>query len=343
MHVAVPLFLLFAMWIHILRISRPKMNPPRKLAILTLLALVAVSLWKPALSQGRVDLAKAPTAVGLDWFYLPLYPLTDLWGNGTVWAALGAFSVMLALMPWLPPFRRAKSAVVDLEHCNGCARCVEDCPYEAIRMVKRSDALPFPTEAQVNPSLCVSCGICVGSCPSSTPFRRSQELRTGIDLPDYSLRVLREKTIEAANALDGPTRILVLACEHGAGAGHLNGVVALPCVAMAPPSLIDFVLSKQLADGVVVAGCAESACYNRLGVAWTEQRFAGARDPYLRARVPRDRLKTIWASALETGRFERELAQFTARVAAARAAAPAPKPPPQSDAPPTRETEGIAS
>ena len=135
------------------------------------------------MSQGHVDLAKAPVAVGLDWFYLPLYPLTDLWGNGAVWAFLGAFSLMIGLMPWLPPLRRAKPAEVDLAHCNGCARCAEDCPYEAIRMVRRTDALPFPTEAQVNPSLCVSCGICVGSCPSSTPFRRSQELKTGIDLP----------------------------------------------------------------------------------------------------------------------------------------------------------------
>ena len=66
----------------------------------------------------------------------------------------------------------------------------------------------------------------------------------------------------------------------------------MPCVAMAPPSLIDFILSRDLADGVAVAGCAESACYNRLGIKWTEQRFAGERDPYLRARVPRERIAT---------------------------------------------------
>jgi ferredoxin len=316
MHIAVPLFLLFAMWIHILRISRPKMNPPRKLAGLSLAALIGVSLWKPALSQGAVDLARAPAAVGLDWFFLPLYPLTNISGNGAVWGLLGAFSLMLAAMPWLPPLRRAKAAMVDLAHCNGCARCAEDCPYEAIRMVRRTDQLPFPTEAQVNASLCVSCGICVGSCPSSTPYRRSKELKTGIDLPDYSLRELRERVIAAGSTLSGCARVLVLACEHGGGAGHPAGVVALPCVAMAPPSLIDFVLGKDLADGVVVAGCAESACYHRLGVAWTEQRFAGERDPYLRARVPRARVRTIWASALEAQRFTRELAQFTDAIAA---------------------------
>lgn len=315
MHVAVPLFLLFIMWVHILRISRPKVNPPRALAVMSLIALIAVSLWKPAVSQGRVDLAKAPVEVGLDWFYLPLYPLIDLWGRGGVWALLGAFSLMVGLMPWLPPLRRARPAEVDLAHCNGCARCAEDCPYEAIRMVRRTDDRPFPAEAQVNPSLCVSCGICVGACPSSSPFRRSEELRTGIDLPDYPLRLLRENVIMAAGKLEDSPRILILACEHGGAAGRVGGVVTLPCVAMAPPSLIDFILSRKLADGVVVAGCAESSCYQRLGIAWTEQRFAGQRDPYLRARVPRDRLAMIWTSALASRRFERELAVFKNQVA----------------------------
>ncbi|HEY6980766.1 cytochrome b N-terminal domain-containing protein [Reyranella sp.] len=321
LHVAVPLFLLFLMWVHILRISRPRINPPRTLAALSLVALVGVSLWHPALSQGHVDLAKAPVEVGLDWFFLPLYPLGALWGNGGVWALLGAFSIMIGLMPWLPPLRRARAAAVDLDHCNGCARCAEDCPYEAIRMVPRTDKLPFPTEARVDPALCVSCGICVASCPSSTPFRRSDELRTGIDLPDFPLTVLRERTIAAAGRLAATPRVLVFACAHGGGAGR-EGAVILPCVAMAPPSLIDFVLSRDLADGVVVAGCAENACHHRLGVAWTGQRFAGKRDPYLRERVPRERIATVWTSALSAGRADEAIAAFAARVAALPAPAP---------------------
>ena len=316
MHIAVPLFLLFVMWVHILRISRPKMNPPRALALLTLAALVAVSFWNPARSQGHVDLARAPVEVGLDWYYLPLFPLTEIWGKGSVWAFLGAFSLILGLMPWLPPLRRAKAAVVDLDHCNGCSRCAEDCPYEAIRMVPRTDNLPFPTQAQVNASLCVSCGICVGSCPSSTPFRRSEDLKTGIDLPDYSLRELREQTIAAAGRIQSSPRILVFACAHGGAAGHVGDTVVLPCVAMAPPSLIDYVLSRDLADGVAVVGCAERACFHRLGVRWTRQRFAGTRDPYLRARVPRERVATIFASALDVNLAETGLAEFAAQVAA---------------------------
>ncbi len=84
---------------------------------------------------------------------------------------------------------------------------------------------------------------------------------------------------------------------------------------MVPPSLLDYVLSRDLADGVVIAGCAESACFNRLGVAWTKQRIAAARDPYLRARVPRERIATIWASALETRRVAAEIVAFMKTIA----------------------------
>jgi ferredoxin/coenzyme F420-reducing hydrogenase delta subunit len=292
------------------------MNPPRALALVMLVALLGVSIWKPALSQGPADLGKVPNDVGLDWFYLPLYPLADLWSHGAVWALLGGFTLMMAVLPWLPPFRRPKPAQVFLDHCNGCGRCVEDCPYEAVRLVARTDQRPFRQQAQVNASNCVSCGICVGACPSSTPFRRTRELETGIDLPDFPLAALRARTEHVAAGLSGPTRVLVLACQHGAAHGRRGDTVELPCIAMAPPSLIDYIISRNLADGVAIAGCAERSCYNRSGVAWTEQRIAGTRDPYLRTRVPRARLTTIWASPTEREKFSAALAKFTTSVAA---------------------------
>ncbi len=324
LHIAVPLILLLGMWIHIQRISRPKVNPPRLLAALILAALLAVSLWKPAVSQGPADLTRVPVEVGLDWFFLPLYPLAESWGAWSLWGLMVGVSVMLAAMPWLPPFRRAPAAEVDLPNCNGCTRCVQDCPYEAIRMVPRTDGEPFPRQAEVDADLCVACGICMGACPSSTPFRHVEDLKTGIDLPGQPLSEVREDVIAASAGLTGDRRMLVLACEHGAGGGDVGGVVTFPCVAMVPPSLIDFVLSKGLADGVLVAGCSESTCYNRLGVEWTKQRFAGARDPYLRKRVPRERLATIWASPFENGRYEAEKEAFAARLATLDAVGPGP-------------------
>ena len=310
LHIAVPLILLLAMWIHIQRISRPKTNPPRLLAALVLAALLAVSLWKPAVSQGAADLTRVPAEVGLDWFFLPLYPQAEKWGPWSLWGLLIGVSVILSVMPWLPPFRRAPAAVVDLPNCNGCNRCVEDCPYEAIRLVPRTDGAPFPHQAEVDADLCVSCGICMGSCPSSTPFRRQADLKTGIDLPGQPLAAVRGSVTAASAELAGEARTMVLACEHGAGSGEMKGVVTFPCIAMIPPSLIDYILSKDLADGVVIAGCGEGSAYNRLGIDWTRQRFAGERDPYLRKRVPRERFATILASPFEAARYEAEKAAF---------------------------------
>ena len=200
--------------------------------------------------------------------------------------------------------RSGSAAKVYLDHCNGCGRCEADCPYAAITLVPRSDGLPFALEVEVDADRCVSCGICMGACPSSTPFRRSGGLVTGIDLPDFSLSQLRADVIAASGTVGAKGRVLTLACAHGAGAGSAPGRVVLPCVAMAPPSLVDFIISRGLADGVAIVGCAERDCFNRNGVAWTRARFDRQRDPYLRTRVPRERILLVWAGPTETCRLQ---------------------------------------
>jgi ferredoxin/coenzyme F420-reducing hydrogenase delta subunit len=214
----------------------------------------------------------------------------------------------------MPARREEAAAEVFLDHCNGCARCVADCPYSAITLVPRTDGLPFAHQVEVNPDRCVACGICMGSCPSSTPFRRTAELVTGIDLPERPLVDVRAEVIAASSALEGAGRVLTLACGHGAGAGPAPGRVVLPCVAMAPPSLIDFIISRGLADGVAVAGCAERECYNRFGREWTIARLAQLRDPYLRSRVPRERILTVWAGPTEKRRLDDEIAAFSGQL-----------------------------
>ena len=231
---------------------------------------------------------------------------------------LGVFTFLIATMPWLPPLRSAKPAVIDLEHCNGCKRCVDDCPYEALQLVPRTDGLPYSRQIEINEAKCVGCGICMAACPSSTPFRRTPQLATGIDLPDFPLTKLREMVHETASKLESRepgSRIMTIGCTHSAGARKADNAVVLPCVSMVPPSMIDYIVSRGMADGLVLSGCAERACYNRLGVQWTKERLAGERDPYLRARVQRDRVATIWTARVEGGKFEREFDAFKKTVA----------------------------
>ena len=214
--------------------------------------------------------------------------------------------------------RRPAVAEVHVDHCNGCTRCVEDCPYGAVSMAPRSDGAKFDLEAVVNPSLCVSCGICVGACPSSTPFRRRGDIVTGIDLPDFSLADLRSATNAAAEGLRGDRRILVFGCTHGPRLPHAGedsrAFVALPCIGMLPPPFIDYVLSRGLADGVMLSGCASDGCYNRFGIAWTDARTDRERDPQLRRRVPRERIDRFWAGQPEGRRLGDAVEALAGRI-----------------------------
>jgi coenzyme F420-reducing hydrogenase delta subunit len=94
----------------------------------------------------------------------------------------------------------------------------------------------------------------------------------------------------------------------------VGGGVGLACIGQLPPAFIDYVLSRDLAAGVLLTGCAQGVCYNRFGIAWTEARLAGARDPHLRARVPRERLMTRWLGRDQGRELERTLAAFARRL-----------------------------
>lgn len=319
MHIAIPLILLFILWVHLQRIVKPRINPPRGLALGTLAMLLALSLIHPAVSHAPADLAKVPGRIDLDWFYLAAYPLFDHLSYAWVWALAGGMTLALAALPWLPPLRRPKPAVVNLDECNGCGRCVQDCPYAAVTMAPRTDERPFAQQAVVHPSLCVGCGICMAACPPSMPFRRIGELATGIDVPDASLQVLRERTHEAAARLTVWPRVLVFGCDCAVDLAALANEsvagVSLPCIGALPPSFVDYVLSRGLADGVFLTGGPEGACVNRLGLQWTEQRMDGDRDPRLRDRVPRERVARRWAAAHESARLAEDIAAFRARLA----------------------------
>jgi quinol-cytochrome oxidoreductase complex cytochrome b subunit/coenzyme F420-reducing hydrogenase delta subunit len=327
MHIAIPLIALIFLWVHLQRVSKPRINPPRGLAIGVMASLLLLSLIHPAVSQGPADLAMVPGTIGLDWFYLPLYPILETWPGPLTWGGAGVILVLFCSIPWLPPMRRTPVAEVNLENCNGCTRCAEDCPYNAISMHMRSDGLPFESEAVVDPSMCVSCGICVGACPTATPFRRASELVAGIDLPDCPVAELRQQVEKVCQPFRGKNRILMFGCNHGVSLSGLDQenvrFIQLRCIGQLPPSFIDYVLSKKLADGVVLTGCSDNGCHARFGARWTDARIARERDPQLRRRVPRERLRMLWAGRAGRGKLDALLRAFADDLEAL----PADKPP----------------
>ena len=76
MHIGVPLIVVVIMWVHVQRVPRAHINPPRPIAIAITLMFVALALVKPILSQGgEADMSVVPTNIEFDWFQLPVLAL----------------------------------------------------------------------------------------------------------------------------------------------------------------------------------------------------------------------------------------------------------------------------
>jgi heterodisulfide reductase subunit A len=56
------------------------------------------------------------------------------------------------------------SEVID-ENCDGCAYCVEPCPYNAITLLEYMNKGSVKKTVQVNPTACKGCGCCMATCP----------------------------------------------------------------------------------------------------------------------------------------------------------------------------------
>lgn len=298
-HIGIPLLMLFGLWFHLQRIHRPKVVPARSLLVGVAGTLALLAAFAPVSSQQPADLSVVPAALALDWILLHLHPLADAISPGLVLVLIVvALLILLAL-----PLRARESlpvAVVDPANCNGCRRCVDDCPYAAITLEPHSNGKPGLQLAVVAANRCASCGICVGSCPSATPFRSAHTLVTGIDMPQRPLDDLRKQLRQTLVAAPGKDTVVVFGCDHGARVAVLDShdVVSfsLLCTAQLPPAFVEFAL-RCGASRVVISACSRGACEFRLGSRWTAERLAGTRDPHLRRHVPKGRYRLVFANA----------------------------------------------
>jgi ferredoxin len=266
LHIGLPLALLAGMWIHVQRLGRPRTALPLFLSLKVSFLLLGLSVLLPAASEPRWDAARLAETVAVDWFFQFVHPLMYATSPVTVWLVLLGATVLLAGLAFLVKSPSPVAARVDPANCNGCGRCVADCPYEAITL--------SGAKALVLAERCAACGICAGACPSSTPFRRVAELASGIDLPDLTVHALRSR-LQAAL----PAEEILFTCERSSRPGG----IALRCLAMLPPAFIEYAL-RNGARRVTARGC-EGDCEFRLGLELCDERFARRREPRLRANV----------------------------------------------------------
>ena len=276
-------------------------------------ALVALAIVWPVGMAPEADPLRLPEEVPLDVFFGFWLPLTRRLPAWAVWAVGGALALVALLAPWWtrpPREARPAKAVVDARRCTGCEQCVKDCPFDAITMVAREPGDSRPgLVALVNPDLCVSCGICIGSC---APMAIGLPGWTGRD----QLAMVRDFLARERRAVG---HVVVVGCEWSAASVEraLGGapLLPVPCTGNVHTSMIEHLL-RGGAGGVLVAACPQWDCRSREGGKWLLQRVYHGREADLKARVDRRRVRIVEASAGEPEVLRAALEEFAASVAA---------------------------
>lgn len=311
-HVALPVGVALLLWVHVSRVARPVLLPPRRLAAAVTLALVAASLLVPAPLGPEADPFVLPEAIRVDWLYAFWIPWVRPWSPPVAWAGFALVSAVLLLAPvWTRPPRASRTAPSDVDphRCTGCLQCALDCPYGAIDMIEIPER-DHPV-AHVDPATCVSCGICAGSC---APMAVGPPGWRGRD----EVAEVRAFVDERA---PGPGDVVVVACRHAAGGAldvdALEGALGYParCAGNVHTSVIELLL-RAGAGGVLVAACPPRDCRGREGPRWLEQRVHHGREAELRESLDRRRLRIVYAGPAEGPVLVRELVAFRRSLAA---------------------------
>jgi len=313
LHIALPVGMGLILWLHVSRVARPTLLPPRGLRYGLLALLVGASVVWPVAMTAEAELLSQPLRAQLDLFYAFWLPLTRGLPAGWVWAGGVALALPVIALPWLvrpAPAVAPPPSYVDERLCTGCEQCYEDCPYEAIAMVPREEGGDGRSMlvARVDPALCVSCGICAGSC---APMGVGPAGRTGRDqMAEAKAFVDRESPARGA--------VVVIGCDRSAtgSAASVSGAALYPvtCAGNLHTSVVEY-LVRAGAGGVMVVACPERDCWNREGSKWLEQRLYHDREAELQERVDRRRVRLVHRRWGEDVQLRAQLEAFRRDVA----------------------------
>ena len=307
LHVAIPLGVAAGLWIHVSRVARPALLPPRPLSIALIGGLTLLSILWPAPLPPEANPFVLVTSVPIDVVYSFWLPWSERLPEWVGWTGASLAFVVAVAVPrimrrpregtWAPSF-------VDERLCTGCNQCPQDCPWEAIAMQSRTDDRPTLV-AHVNPVLCVSCGICAGSC---APMGVGPALRTGRDQVSAMRDLVRDFPV-SSNPLIVAMMCANAPADHRAALERAGATIhLLTCTGNLHTSVIELAV-RGGAVGVIVFSCPPRDCRGREGPKWLEQRVYHDREAELQPRVDRRRVRLATSA---TGDLAGTLGAFAA-------------------------------
>ncbi len=300
-HIAVPLAMGAGLWLHVSRLARPALLPPRRLMWGIIGALVAAAVIVPAPLGAPANPFTLATTTPTDLVVTWWLPFSERLSPGAAWSVVLILSAVALFVPRFTRRPRTDAlapSVVDPRLCTGCNQCPQDCPWDAITMVKRADDRSTLV-ALVDPARCVSCGICAGSCAPmgvGPPGRTGRDQLSGIQSAARTARTARSDVSANFGAHGDAVQIVAICCEQ-APASHVAAlrqrgahIHTVSCVGNLHTSVIELFV-RQGAPGVIVCGCPPRDCISREGPKWLHERVFNDREAELQPRVDRRRIR----------------------------------------------------
>ncbi len=280
-HIALSLATVVIIWVHVLRISKPKIFPPRKLVVYSTIALGIISIIFPVASDPPAQESNLPVHTTFDWYYYFGYYLMKLFSVSQNWAIMIGSGLILCIIPYVIKRKNRPPVSIDLEKCDACNLCSFDCPYEAIDMLVRNGK----TKAILSPDKCVSCGICIGSCrehaithPQFPPLKLTNEEKS-------------DMTIFSCSYFPKPALPEKLKTDH----------YHVPCLGSVMPKDVQSILEHN-SKAVALLGCED--CYYRFGKTWTIKRFFRKRAPAFSKKFDASRVQFFTLTKYASNKLE---------------------------------------
>ena len=299
LHVAIPLGMICFLWLHTSKLARAAWFPERRVVWCTIGGLVVLSVLWPAPLPPAADLLAVPGRVSTDWFYGFWLPLAQGWPAAGL-AIVGLLAALLLLVPWVArpgKISQPPAAYVDPDRCEGCQQCFRDCPYDAIQMVPGKYPEKHPLRANVLPDLCVSCGLCGGSCASLAigPAGRTAA---------HQLASARQLVAGTDNP---QKRTLIVSCRNNGGVSARlrdrfgeNGAAQyfeVDCAGTLHPGTVSYLGGRFGATAIV--GCPAQNCLYREGATLADLRILAERAPAVPGRIAQLPVRVFHYSAGE--------------------------------------------